>query len=322
MPDFLSSAPVVHTRSLEEAREAVTKVYLPHHLEGAGELDMRLNATSDRFLTVGFLTYQAETELSMPATETCYHVNLDTVGETWGARGDGARVHALPQRGGTVLTPTLDTTVRWAQDAEQLILKISRASLEAHLGDLLGHPVTDVVDFDFGLDLQAGPGQALLRAVSFLATELDGPGGLADAPLARAQLESFVLTRLLFAGRHQFSDALAGRDDRSRLGRLADVVRYVEEHADAELTPQVLARVGCVSVRTLHAAFQERLGESPMAYVRRVRLQHARDELLRSDPETTRVTDVATRWGFYHQSRFAQQYRRAFQELPSTTLHG
>ena len=84
-----------------------------------------------------------------------------------------------------------------------------------------------------------------------------------------------------------------------------------------EITPEVLARVGCVSVRTLHAAFSEQLGESPMAYVRRIRLSRVRAELLRSHPLCVRVTDIAVRWGFFHQSHFAQQYRDEFNELPS-----
>ena len=321
MADYLTTAPVIRTGSLEEAREAVARVYLPHRLEGRrDELDMRLNAVTDRFLTLGYLTYQAEAELHMPPTETCYHINLNTVGQTWADRSDDSLAHTTAQRGGTVLTPDEHTTVRWSDDAEQLILKVPRASLESHLSDLLGRPVAEVVDFEFQLDLSRGPGQSLLRAVEFLATELDRPGGIADSPMARSQLESYVLTQLLLAGRHQFSDALAGHGDRSRLGRLAPVVRYIEDNADTDLTPELLARVGCVSVRTLHAAFQDRVGESPMAFVRRVRLGKVRAELLRSDPERTRVTDVATRWGFFHQSRFAQQYRAQFHELPSITL--
>ena len=47
---------------------------------------------------------------------------------------------------------------------------------------------------------------------------------------------------------------------------------------------------------------------------------HRRQELLRSDPLSVRVTDIAVRWGFFHQSRFAQQYRDEFNELPSVTL--
>lgn len=321
MREYLSSAPVVHTTSLEEARDAVTRVYLPHRLEGRSEtLDMRLNAMSDRLLTIGFLTYQAETELVMPPTETCYHVNLNVVGSTRALRGDGAQAATTAGRSGTVLLPDEETTVRWAPDAEQLILKVPRATLESHLADLLGRPVAEVVDFDLQLALDSGAGPSLLRAVQLLATELDTPGGLADSALARRQLESYVLTQLLLAGRHQFTDALAGEGDRARVGRLAPVLRHVEEHAAEDLTPEVLARVACVSVRTLHAAFKDQVGESPMSYVRRVRLAKVRAELLAGDPTTARVTDIATRWGFFHQSRFAQQYRAQFHELPHQTL--
>jgi transcriptional regulator GlxA family with amidase domain len=98
------------------------------------------------------------------------------------------------------------------------------------------------------------------------------------------------------------------------------VVAYLEEHADEALTPQQLARVGCMSVRTLHAAFQQQFGESPMGYLRRIRLDRVRAELVQCNPVETRVTDVAMRWGFFHQSRFAQQYRDRFGELPSATL--
>lgn len=322
MLERLASARVMHTTSLEHARAAVEEVYLPHRLTGERELiDMRLNAVSDRYLTLGYLTYQAETELDMPPTGDCYHINLNTVGQTWARRGDGQQAHTLATRGGTVLLPDRHTTVRWADDAEQLILKVSRASLEAHLSDMLGRPVSEVVDFDFGLDLESQAGQALLRSVDFLATELDRVGGLQEMPVARAQLESYVLTQLLHAGRHQFTDELRGVGDVARLGRLAPVLRHIEDHADAELTPEILARVGHVSVRTLHAAFQDQLGVSPMAHVRRIRLGKVRHDLLHADPSTSRVIDVATRWGFFHQSRFAQQYRAEFGELPKETLH-
>lgn len=108
--------------------------------------------------------------------------------------------------------------------------------------------------------------------------------------------------------------------DRGTPPRLALVVAYLEAHADEPLAPQELARVGCMSVRALHASFQQAFEESPMSYLRRVRLDRVRAELLCGDPARVRVTDVAVRWGFGHQSRFAQQYRDRFGELPSRTL--
>jgi hypothetical protein len=192
---------VVRTSSLDEAREAVTRVYLPHNLESRdGErLRMSLNAAeADRF-TVGFLVYGAQTRLTMPATEVCYHVNLTTKGATFADREDGSRATTVAGSSGLVLLPDQLNTVRWTADAEQLILKIPRSRLESHLADLVGRPTGAVIDFDFSFDMTTPRGRSLLSAVEFMARELDRPGGVADLPLARAQLESFVLTQLLLA---------------------------------------------------------------------------------------------------------------------------
>lgn len=317
----LDRFPVIATRSLEEARDAVTRVYLPHELTASNDrVDMTLNAVSDHHFTLGYLTYHAHTQLVMPPTESCYHVNLTTAGETDADRTDGARERTLAGERGLVLNPLQRNTVRWTPEAEQLILKIPRSSLETHLGELLGQPVTDVVDFAFGLDLSTGPGRSLLQSVRFLADELDRPDGLAEMPLAREQLEAFVMTQLLHVGQHQYTDALRAPVEAVRLGRLAPIVEYMEANADQPLTPQELARVGCMSVRTLHTSFQQTFGESPMTYLRRIRLDRVRAELLRANASDVRVTDVAMKWGFFHQSRFAQQYRDQFGELPSRTL--
>jgi AraC-like DNA-binding protein len=323
MTEYLASSPAIATRSLDEARDAVTRIYgLEHDLTSpADALEMRINAAPGRRMTLGYVTYRAEIEGTMPPKEDTCVVSLIVAGQSQAARSDDDRVRTPANDGCLVLSPTRAHGVRMSPDAEQLAMTIPRAVLEAHLADVLGRPVAEVVDFDLRLDLRTGPGRALLQAVRFLATELDRPAGLAHMPLARDHLEAYVLTTPLHAARHQYRDALTGANDSRRLGRLAPVVDYIEAHADRELTPEILARIACVSVRTLHAAFQDKLGETPMAYVRKVRLDRARADLLRSDPQRVGVTQIATRWGFTHLSRFARQYRDQFNELPSTTLH-
>jgi len=299
----------------------VTRVYLPHKLTARyDQVDMTLNAVTDRHLTLGFLAYRAPTELMMPPTENCYHINLTVAGQTYASRSDGSRETTVANERGVVLSPIQYNTVHWRSDAEQLILKVPRSSLETHLSELIGQPVTEVIDFDFGLDLISPAGRSLLNSVKFLADELDRPGGLAEMSLARKELEAFVMTQALHASRHQFTDALLAPAKTVRLGWLAPVIAYMEANADEPLTPQDLARVGCMSVRTLHASFKKLIGESPMSFLRRLRLDRVRAELLHSDSAQVRVTDVAMRWGFLHPSRFAQQYRDRFGEPPSATL--
>ncbi|MFC3737652.1 helix-turn-helix domain-containing protein [Paractinoplanes deccanensis] len=98
-------------------------------------------------------------------------------------------------------------------------------------------------------------------------------------------------------------------------------IAFMEEAPARDLTVVDIAEAASVSVRAVQLAFRRHLGTTPMAYLRRLRLEGVRDELLAAQPRDTTVTAVAARWGFLNSSRFATQYREAFDQLPSDTLH-
>ena len=77
-------------------------------------------------------------------------------------------------------------------------------------------------------------------------------------------------------------------------------------------------RMQGVSTRSLYAGFRDFVGASPMQYLRELRLERARAELLGSD--AANVAAVALRWGFAHLGRFSSEYRQRFGETPSETL--
>lgn len=74
-----------------------------------------------------------------------------------------------------------------------------------------------------------------------------------------------------------------------------------------------------MSLRGLYAGFREHRGISPMAYLRAVRLERVRHDLL-NDPAIDSVTAAALRWGFGHLGRFSVEYRKSFGEPPGQTL--
>ena len=75
-----------------------------------------------------------------------------------------------------------------------------------------------------------------------------------------------------------------------------------------------------VHERVLQYCTQEVFGVTPTALLRNMRLHEVRREL-RMDIRCPRETigDVAARWGFWHPSRFASEYRQLFGERPSET---
>lgn len=75
-----------------------------------------------------------------------------------------------------------------------------------------------------------------------------------------------------------------------------------------------------VSHRTLQNAFHTVLGICPLRYLKAIRLNAVRRELLSHYSEYKTVQDVAGAWGFWHLSQFSADYQRFFNELPSQTL--
>ncbi|MCP3470140.1 helix-turn-helix transcriptional regulator [Bradyrhizobium sp. CCGUVB1N3] len=91
--------------------------------------------------------------------------------------------------------------------------------------------------------------------------------------------------------------------------------------ADEPLTAEDIANAAGCSSRALQAAFRRFRGTSPMAALRRIRLELAHEAIMRSDGSIS-IAEIATRYGFTNSGRFATQYQRAFGAFPSRIGNG
>jgi AraC-like DNA-binding protein len=99
------------------------------------------------------------------------------------------------------------------------------------------------------------------------------------------------------------------------------LLRRACEAIDATLAeritmPELCSIVGA-SRRCLEATFLSLLGVPPYQYVRRRRLEKIRRELLARENFGVSIGDIAARYGIWHLSRFAKDYKRVFGQLPS-----
>jgi AraC family transcriptional regulator, ethanolamine operon transcriptional activator len=84
-----------------------------------------------------------------------------------------------------------------------------------------------------------------------------------------------------------------------------------------DLTMQELCSFVGASRRSLENIFLETLGVSPYQYVRMIRLNLIRKELLAAENQRVPIGDIAAKYGIWHLSRFAYDYKRVFGHLPS-----
>lgn len=142
-------------------------------------------------------------------------------------------------------------------------------------------------------------------------------GETPDAGYLNATLFECLLDALEDPARKE-ADTTIRRANAWRIVRAAR--EFIDSVPNDPLTALDLCRALGVSRRTLQRAFAEIHGIAPLAYLRYVRLNRARRDLLQAGAGRASVSGVATHWGFWHLGRFALDYRRLFGELPSDTL--
>lgn len=98
-------------------------------------------------------------------------------------------------------------------------------------------------------------------------------------------------------------------------------VAFLEEHAHDDIGLAEIAAAAGVTPRAVQFAFRRHLDTTPTAYLRKVRLHRAHEDLVAGEPTRDSVAATAERWGFGNPGRFAAAYRDAFGCSPRETLH-
>jgi len=309
------------TRDLDEARERVAAVFCPHRLDriGRGQFHAHHHHVAGERILLNFIDYGAKTLISPGCLRDFYLFQMPLAGSA--AIHNGADSYCSDPGRAALLNPHLPTTMIWGEGCAQVLLRIDKAALQAHLARLLGGRHPQPLTFRGALDLTSTRGATIRALVLHLVAEADaGRAVLGPGSLMGRQIEAALMTGILEAHHHSHSDTLhhsRHADLAPRLVRLAEDL--MRAHADQPLALDDLAETVGTSARALQYAFRRFRDTTPMAFLRQERLARAHQDLQAARPGAT-VTDIATRWGFTHFGRFAQSYRARFGCTPRQTL--
>jgi AraC family transcriptional regulator len=96
--------------------------------------------------------------------------------------------------------------------------------------------------------------------------------------------------------------------------RINRVLAYIEQHLADDLSLGVLARESFFSPFHFHRVFQGIVGETPLTFVKRVRLERAASMLLTSPAQS--ITQVGLACGFPSPAAFSRSFRERFGAAP------
>ncbi|MCD9144871.1 helix-turn-helix transcriptional regulator [Streptomyces albireticuli] len=245
-----------------------------------------------------------------------YFVNIGFSGAISASRGDLRAT--LDEATAGVANPgdTQELRPLRSRRTRFLGLRIDADLVDQEFAALTGRPPGNTVRFDFALDLADSKGRAVRLLVRSLLEQLDSPDPLFQHPeLRRGQLRCLV-TALLLAQPHSHTGELRDGPQPGYPRSLRAALAFIEANLAERISLGGIAGAAGCSPRTLSSAFRSRLGLSPMSYVRNLRLDRIREDILASgDP----IGTIAYRWGVSHLGRFAGEYRARFAELPSDT---
>lgn len=314
----------LRTRDVDELRAAISRRLTRHTLEPLGH-DVAFDAqlAEVRIGPIAFVYAEhSGAELAAQFTDpvSYYDVNLSLGGRNCVSHNDGDVL--VDRTRAAILSPSTVARMHLSEHYRQLHVRIERHALERHLEGLLDGPVSGPVLFRPAMEL-SGAAASWAESVVALARDLDRPDGLAGNPLALAPWTDFVMTALLTAQPHNFSDRLEDRATPYRRRGVSRAMDFIEANLDRPLTVTAIAAAAGLSARSLQRDFHECLGTTPMAYVQQSRMTRVHEELEAAElGSRVTVTDTALRWGFTHGPRFAAAYRQRYGVAPSQTLRG
>ncbi|WP_307806564.1 AraC family transcriptional regulator [Streptomyces sp. FH025] len=304
--------------SVEQLHRAVSERFAPHQLTVLGDqrLNARFSCIHEGAVSLYELGYGADVRVHPGELPDFYNIQLPVSG-TGTVTVNGAPLPPEP----SVIGPGASVSMTWNAAAFNRILVIPSRSLEldleARLGDSPGTPPR----FNPVLDSRNPAVRAwleLARAFHDFAVSPLAP----RSPLALGHFERLLIDGLLDAQPHTRSDALSGRGPTPLSTAVRRAAAFCEEHAHEAISVADIARGARVSLHSLRAGFRGQLNTTPLAFLRRVRLDNAHRDLLAvaEGRSSDTVTDIACRWGFTHLGRFSAHYREAYGRPPSETL--
>ena len=237
-------------------------------------------------------------------------------GEIRVGKGQSERIWRAPSC--VILNPEDIGNGQWQAGSYEL-LTIGGYDVRRRLSSLLDEPVAYPIVFGVDASLTSEGAMMALSVMRFMRS-LPGAGVLPSMSMAMAtagSVRDVAVGVFLEMFRHNYTERVQCKAPGPLPRHIRAAIEFIHAHAQAGISVEEIAGAAHASVRTLQTGFAAFKGVTPMAYLRQIRLEGARDELVRIGNAS--IAEVAARWRFTHLGLFAKAYRDAFGELPSET---
>jgi AraC-like DNA-binding protein len=308
--DVLVARPVI---------EQLQGSYLAHPRTSKPHREMQIRAAHFGEVSISTFAFGRAVDITPTGLEDAVVVTTAIKGRA-GIAIDGSTYDV--DIGDTIIAHAEDRPVfMYEPDTEVLKLRFHRSHLEQFFRQAYGRAPRSTLRFETAMSdpHTAARWRSLLR---FLVLTLNGAGAHTRTMLELASIEQMLMLTLLNSQPHNYAAALPGSAQNVGSTAFERACDFIRQHLSSDIALADIAQAACCSPRSLARAFRDAGEAPPMQYVRKLRLESIRRELLAPAAWRKTVADMAFEWGYRHLGEFNRQYRAAFGETPSQTRDG
>lgn len=310
---------LVDTRSPEEARQEIGRIFCPHflspHDRRADGFHAVHRSSRQRGYSLNVVSYGCEVEIDPGELCNFFLLQIPLAGSATVRCGNDT---ALASAGhfASLLSPTLPTRMCWSDGCEKLIVLVERDAMQRQCEQIAGHAV-GTVEFATGIDLTSAAGRLLLGHVRLMIEAAETDTGMFGDYFLR--LGETLNALLLTSFSHSQRAALETPAPAAGSNAVARAEEWIKDNIDRSFAVADIAAAVGVSLRSLQEGVRRQGGTTLTHMIETLRLERFRSAL--ADPaDRGSVTEIACLVGLGHLGRAAAAYRLRYGETPSQTL--
>ncbi|MGJ7916150.1 AraC family transcriptional regulator [Massilia sp. LXY-6] len=308
--DVLVARPVI---------EQLQGSYLAHPRTMTSRRDMQIRAAHFGDVSISTFAFGRAVDITPTGLEDAVVVTTAIRGKA-GITIDGNTFDV--DAGDTIIAHEEDRPVfMYEPDTEVLKLRFHRSRLEQFFMQAYGRAPRSRLHFDTEMS-DAHTAARWVSLLRFLVLTLNGAGAHARTMLELASIEQMLMLTLLNSQPHNYAIARGSAAHGTASTPFERAHDFIHQHLGSDIVLADIAKAAYCSPRTLARAFKDAGEAAPMQYVRKLRLERIRAELLAPASGRKTVAELAFEWGYRHLGEFNRQYRTAFGETPSQTREG
>ena len=309
------------TTDLDEAREHISALFVPHRLDVVGRnqlLDVHISRAKLAGISLIYHRHGACVSVRPQLLRDFFLLQIPIRGKAF-VTVDKQEVHCNPKQA-VMISPTLGVEMTFGEGCEQLIVRIEKTDLELQMEQHLGRRLDLPITFTPAVPLDSSSAREITSLLRYMTMTLTETGGISGSSIAKKHMSSLLISALINCLDHNYQEELSEGKALPKPAYITRAQKFMKMNFAEPIGPEDVARAIEVSTRALYAGFKAYLNTTPMRYLKELRLDMVHQALVARDSQRVSVTTIAMNCGFSHLGHFCAAYKQKFGELPHETL--